>query len=69
MALVVKNLPAHARDLRDMKKKKKDMSSVGGWEIFSGGGDSNPFQYSCLGNPMDRGAWQVTVQGVTVRQA
>ena len=27
-------------------------------------GNSNPLQYSCLGNPMDRGAWQVTVHGV-----
>ena len=26
---------------------------------------SNPLQYSCLGNPMDRGAWQATVHGVT----
>ena len=30
-----------------------------------GGGNSYPFQYSCLGNPMDRGAWRATVQGVT----
>ena len=30
-----------------------------------GEGDINPLQYSCLGNPMDRGAWWVTVQGVT----
>ena len=30
-----------------------------------GGENGNPFQYSCLGNPMDRGAWQVTVHGVT----
>ena len=29
-----------------------------------GGGNSNPFQYSCLGNPMDRGAWGSTVHGV-----
>ena len=28
-------------------------------------GNGNPLQYSCLGNPMDRGAWQVTVHGVT----
>ena len=27
-------------------------------------GNGNPFQYSCLGNPMDRGAWQATVHGV-----
>ena len=30
-----------------------------------GEGNSNPLQYSCLGNPMDRGAWRATVQGVT----
>ena len=28
-----------------------------------GGGNGNPLQYSCLGRPMDRGAWQATVQG------
>ena len=28
-----------------------------------GGGNSNPLQYSCLGNPMDRGAWRATVHG------
>ena len=31
----------------------------------SGGGNGNPFQYSCLGNLMDRGAWWATVHGVT----
>ena len=30
-----------------------------------GGGNSNILQYSCLGNPMDRGAWQARVHGVT----
>ena len=30
-----------------------------------GGGNGNPLQYSCLQNPMDRGAWQATVYGVT----
>ena len=29
-----------------------------------GGGNGNPFQYSCLGNPMDRGAWQAIVQEI-----
>ena len=32
---------------------------------FPEGGNGNPFQYSCLENPMDRGAWQATVHGVT----
>ena len=30
----------------------------------SGGGNGNPLQYSCLGNPMDRGAWWATAHGV-----
>ena len=33
--------------------------------IDPGEGNGIPFQYSCLGNPMDRGAWQATVHGVT----
>ena len=33
------------------------------WEI-PGEGNGNPLQYSCLENPMDRGAWLVTVHGV-----
>ena len=33
-----------------------------------GEGKGNPFQYSCLGNPMDRGAWWATVCGVTKSQ-
>ena len=32
---------------------------------FPGEGNGNPFQYSCLGNPMDRGAWRATVCEVT----
>ena len=36
-----------------------------GWEDSPGGGHSNPLQYSYLENPMDRGAWQATVHGVT----
>ena len=33
-----------------------------------GGGNGNPLQYSCLGNPMERGAWQATVYAVTKSQ-
>ena len=33
-------------------------------ERSPGEGNGNPLQYSCLGNPMDRGAWQATVHGV-----
>ena len=39
-----------------------------GWRRNPGGGHDNPLQYSCLENPMVRGAWQVTVHGVTKSQ-
>ena len=35
------------------------------WGRYLGGGHGNPLQYSCLGNPMDRGAWLATVHVVT----
>ena len=35
------------------------------WSIVPGGGNGTPLQYSCLDNPMDRGAWQFAVHGVT----
>ena len=41
-----------------------DMGSIPGSGRSPGEGNSNPLQYSCLGNPMDRGAWWPTVQGV-----
>ena len=40
-------------------------SSILGLGIALGGVNCNSLQYACLGNPMDRGAWQVTVHGVT----
>ena len=36
-----------------------------GRDKFSGEGNGNPLQHSCLGNPMDRGAWQAAVHEVT----
>ena len=56
VALVVKNLPANAGDLRDV-------GSIPGKGRSSGGGNGNPLQYSCLENPMDRGAWWAIVHG------
>ena len=41
-----------------------DLGSIPGLEISPGKGNGNPLQYSCLENPMDRGAWQTTVYGV-----
>ena len=42
----------------------EDAGSICGLGASFGGGNENSFQYSCLGNPMDRGAWQATVHGV-----
>ena len=54
---MVKNPPANAGDGRD--------AGMIPWSRRSpGGGHSNPFQHSCLENPMDRGAWQATVHWV-----
>ena len=41
-----------------------DPSSTPGWGRSLGEGNGSLLQYSCLGNPMDRGAWQTTVHGV-----
>ena len=40
------------------------MGSVPGWGRSTGEGNGNPLQYSCLENPVDKGAWQATVHGV-----
>ena len=55
---MVKDLPANAGDMRDTGSTPELGRSPGG-------GHGNPLQYSCLENPMDRGAWWATVRGVT----
>ena len=45
-----------------------DEVSIPGLGRFPGEGNDNPLQYSCLENPMDRGAWLDTVHGVTKSQ-
>ena len=42
----------------------EDMGLIPGLERSAGEGNGYPFQYSCLENPMDRGAWQATAHGV-----
>ena len=42
-----------------------DMGWIPGWRRFPREGNGSPLQYSCLGNPMERGAWQATVHAVT----
>jgi len=57
VALVVKNPSANAGDVRDK-------SSIPGLGRSPGEGNGNPLQYSCVENPMDRGAWRATVHRV-----
>ena len=58
---MVKNPPANAGDVGD----RGSISELG---RSSGEENGSPLQYSCLGNPMDRGAWQATVRGITKSQ-
>ena len=44
------------------------MGSIPGWGRSPGEGNVNPLQYSCLENPMDRGAWRATAHGVAKSQ-
>ena len=57
VVLAVKNPPANAGDARDT-------GLIPGSGRSPGEGHGNPLQYLCLENPMDRGAWKVTVQRV-----
>ena len=61
VALVVRNPPIITGGIRDT-------GSIPVLGRSSGGGHGNSFQYSCLENPMDRGAWRATVHGVTKSQ-
>ena len=61
VALVAKNLPVNAGDMRDVV-------SVPGSGRCPGEGNDNPLQYSCLELPTDRGAWWAVVHGVAKSQ-
>ena len=56
-ALVIKNLPGNAGD-------ERDVGLIPGLGRSLGEGHGDPLQYSCLGNPMDQGAWWATVHVV-----
>ena len=60
-ALVVKNLPTSAGDVRDV-------GLIPGSGRSPGGGHGDPLQYLCLENPMDRGAWRAAVLRVAKSQ-
>ena len=58
VTLMLKNLPANAGDVRDS-------DSIPGSGRFPGGEHGNALQYSCLENPMDRGAWWAILHRIT----
>ena len=58
---MVKNPPAIAGDAGDV-------GLIPGWGRSPGVGNGNPLQYSCMGDPMDRETWWVTVHGVAKSQ-
>ena len=58
---MIKNPPANAGDIRDVR-------SLPGLGRSPGEGHGNPLQYSCLENPEDRGAWWATVHGLAKSQ-
>ena len=55
----------HSSAGKESSCKAGDLGSIPGSGRFPREGNGNPLQYSCLGNPMDGGAWQATVHGVT----
>ena len=52
-----------------MQEILRDMGAIPGLEGPLGEGNGNPPQHSCLGNPMDREAWQAPVYGVTKKES
>ena len=61
VVLVIKNSPANEGDMRDA-------GLISGLGRSPGGGHGNPFRYSCLENPKDRGAWRIAVHRVAQSQ-
>ena len=61
---MVNNLPA----TEETASRGTDTGSIPGLGRSLGEGNDNPFQYSCLENPMDKGAWWATVHGVAKSQ-
>ena len=58
---MVNNSPANTGDVRDIR----DATLIPESGRSPEGGHGNPLQYSCLENPMERGAWQATVHRIT----
>jgi len=61
---VLDGLPRWLSD-KDSACQAGDVGLIPGWGRYPGEGNGNSLQYSCLGNPMDRGAWRATIYGAT----
>ena len=57
------NIPCHS-DGKESALNAGDLGSIPGLERSPGDGNGNPLQYSCLENPVDRGAWWAAAHGV-----
>ena len=64
VAQLVKNSPA----MQETACSTGDLGSIPGSGRSLGEGNNNPLQYFCLGNPMDKGAWESTVHGMAKSQ-
>ena len=61
----LEELTSTSASLQNLPEMQETTGSISGLERSSGEGNGNPLQYSHLENPMDRGAWQATVHGIT----
>ena len=65
----VRDFPGGASGKESTCQAGDAAGSIPGSGKSPGGGNGNPLQYSCLGNPMDRGTWWAAVHEVTQRRA
>ena len=63
MSCIEKNVFPWWLSGKNLTDKAREAGLIPGFERSPGKGNGSPFQYSCLGNPMDRGAWWATVHG------
>ena len=71
MEVVIEGFPS-GQAVKNLPTNAGEMGLIPGWGRFPWGGlgrgDGKPLQYSCVGNPMDRGDWQYTVYGIPESQ-
>jgi len=63
---ILDKIKAGGSEVKASASNAGDLGLIPGLGRSPGEGNGNPLQYSCMENPMDRGAWQATVHGVTM---